>query len=232
LRVWWEFGDMSSPPLFVPEGVRLPSVPDVLAAFEVLHDFRAAHGYPPQKARMGLQSMCRTAGVSAEVSQRLKRHRTIIDKLVRYPKMRLESMQDVAGCRAVMPQVRDVRAVQRRWAQRPGRVVRPPYDYIAHPKDSGYRGVHLIVQYDGFVVEVQLRTRLQHEWAITVERVGSRIAADLKSGAGPEPVLAFFELVSEAMALEEGGLEVPATLTDSIARARAEALPLMSRSAE
>lgn len=204
------------------DDIERPTRDEVARAYAVMDNYRAAHAYPLTKARMGLQSMCRTAGVGAETSQRLKRHRTILDKLQRYPKMRLSSMQDVAGCRAVVDGLPSLRAVQSR-VQGSGRVVREPYDYVSAPKGSGYRGVHLIVEYDERPVEVQIRTRIQHEWAYTVERVGSRLGVDLKSGHGPEEVLRLFRLVSEAMEIEEAGRLVPEYLLRAIAEAKAGA---------
>ncbi|MDE9591201.1 (p)ppGpp synthetase, partial [Xenorhabdus bovienii] len=53
-------------------------------------------------------------------------------------------------------------------------------DYTVDKKTTGYRGIHRIYKcYDGkdqhpwkgFLIEVQLRTKLQHIWATTVEIV-------------------------------------------------------------
>ncbi len=44
---------------------------------------------------MGLRSMVRTERCQIEVSQRLKRVPTIIDKLLREPTMQLANMQDI-----------------------------------------------------------------------------------------------------------------------------------------
>lgn len=72
-------------------------------------------------------------------------------------------------------------------------------DYISEPKDDGYRAVHVIVKYDDRRIEVQLRTRIQHEWAFTVEGVTSRFGLDVKAGGGPPEVREWFAAVSEAM---------------------------------
>jgi len=53
----------------------------------------------------------------------------------------------------------------------PNRPVLVYRDYISDPRRSGYRGVHVIVGYDGRQIEVQLRTRVMHDWAIAVERL-------------------------------------------------------------
>ncbi|HUF32137.1 MAG TPA: hypothetical protein VMN58_02870 [Acidimicrobiales bacterium] len=81
----------------------------------------------------------------------------------------------------------------------------------------------MIVLYDDRRIEVQLRTPAQHDWAVTVERLGGRLDVDLKSGRGPVEVLILLQLISEAMALEERGESVPSSLEQEITRRRAAA---------
>ncbi|HYP23992.1 MAG TPA: RelA/SpoT domain-containing protein [Actinomycetota bacterium] len=194
-------------------------------AFHVLVRFRAAHQRPMTKATRGLRMMVATEGAKVEVSQRLKRIPTIVDKLSRQPSMKLANMHDIAGCRAVLQTVDEVRRVERRLSRN-----RPPvrvYDYIEGPRESGYRGVHVIVLYDNRKIEVQLRTRVMHDWAIAVERLGGRLQTDLKSGRGPAPLLAWLSAVSEAMALEEAGEVVDTQLVERIQVLRKGALPYL-----
>ena len=54
-------------------------------------------------------------------------------------------------------------------------------DYIENPKSSGYRSIHYIYKYssniqdyDGLKIELQIRTRLQHSWAMAVETASYR----------------------------------------------------------
>jgi putative GTP pyrophosphokinase len=193
------------------------------AALAILLSFRAAHKNPLAKATMGLRSMVRTEGCRVEVTQRLKRVPTIIDKLGREPTMQLATMQDIGGCRAVLGSVDDVQRVQKRLCKN-----RPPLrvsDYIQSPRESGYRGVHVIVSYDARAIEVQLRTRVMHEWAITVERLSGRLQEDLKSSRGPEPLLALLAAISEAMALEEVGEQVGEDLLARMSNLRKAAVP-------
>jgi len=199
-------------------------------ALDVVLAHRAAHQYPLGKANMGLRSILKTVGCSAVVSQRLKRFVTILDKLEREPTMQLANMQDIGGCRAVLDSVADLRRVEARIRRNrdPIRV----YDYIVNPRDSGYRGVHLVVCYqdregEDRVVEVQLRTHVMHEWAIFVERQSGRIGEDLKSGRGPEEVLDFLRVASEAMALDEREEAVPEDLLRELAERRARAVPFL-----
>jgi ppGpp synthetase/RelA/SpoT-type nucleotidyltranferase len=150
--------------------------------------------------------------------------------LVKEPTMKLSNMQDIAGCRAVVASMRDVRAVVDRWRHHVRAwVVEKEYDYVENPKISGYRAYHLVVSNGERRVEVQLRTEVQHEWAVTVERVGGRTRDDLKGGSGPSEVLDFFRLVSIAMGMEEQDQVVPRELIDAVKAARRAAEPLMKR---
>lgn len=181
-----------------------PSDGELREAIDILDHWRACHSYPLQKATMGLRSRVASSQCGdPRVSQRLKRRPTIIDKLAREPSMQLTTMQDIGGCRAVLADINGIKRVQRRWTQTSHRVTRV-YDYLSTPKPSGYRGVHVIVTYDGFQIEVQLRTRLQHAWGTAIERVGPEIGADLKSGDGPEEVLRLFRDFGDLLAQAEG----------------------------
>lgn len=81
-------------------------------------------------------------------------------------------------------------------------------DYIAVPKPSGYRSLHLVYrfqsrthqQYNRLMFEVQLRTVTQHAWATAVETVGAVIGQALKSSQGEREWLTYFQ--NAALALE------------------------------
>lgn len=212
--------------------VTTDDVDRLILAIRTAQAFRASHQYPLTKATMGLRSVVSSERCEIEVSQRLKRLPTIVNKLFREPTLQLGNMQDIAGCRALLKSVNELRRVQRRLeinqARRGGdaRVS----DYIASPRDSGYRGVHVIVEYDAHKVEVQLRTLVMHEWAITVERLGGRLGKDLKSGFGPPEVLDLLRTISSAMAIEEVGEQVDADLVSEISRLRGRAAPWLGES--
>lgn len=202
------------------------------AAFRTMFRRRAAHQYSLAKATMGLRSMVRTEGCPVEVSQRLKRAVTIVNKLVREPTLALATMQDIGGYRALFGTVAELRRVEHRLKKN-----RPPLrysDYIVEPRSSGYRAVHVVVQYpdewaEHRAIEVQLRTRSMHEWAIAVERLSGQHRVDLKSGQGPAELLNLLGVVSEAMALEEAGKPVPDELMKRITELRAAAVPYLGR---
>lgn len=197
------------------------------AALDLLVAWRAAHATPLRKATMGLRSRVTTAKCAQiEVSQRLKRAATIVDKLGREPRMELGRMADIGGCRAVLQDLGELARVRARYDTTPERVVRVK-DYIEKPKPDGYRAVHIYVRYDARLVEVQLRTRIQNEWAYTVETITSRLGLDIKGGAGPEPVRAWFAAVSAAMAVEEHGDEVGPDLLAKVSTLKEQALPYL-----
>jgi hypothetical protein len=56
---------------------------------------------------------------------------------------------------------------------------------------------------DGLLIEIQLRTRLQHLWSTAVETAGFFFRESLKSSHGNERRLEFFQMVSALFAFEE-----------------------------
>ena len=83
-----------------------PSASDeeMSAALEVLNNWRSSHAYPLQVIATNL----RGKNKNAIVVQRLKRLDSIIGKLRRFPNMSLYRMQDLGGCRVILPNVSDV----------------------------------------------------------------------------------------------------------------------------
>lgn len=97
-------------------------------------------------------------------------------------------------------------------------------DYIANPKDDGYRGVHLIYRYYsgsrrhrpfvGLKTEIQIRSRLQHIWATAVETVDTFTGDPMKAGRGELQWRRFFALMGSALAIKERRAIVPNTPQD------------------
>ena len=180
-----------------------------------LNDWRSMHLEPMNAFQATLRKYVKTIDPKhGIVAQRLKRMPTIIDKLKnRQRVMKLGEMQDIGGLRAIVDDVAKVRELETKYDRsKVKHVLRRKKDYIAEPQESGYRGIHLVYsnvntkkpEYDGLLIEIQLRTRLQHLWATAVETVGTFFRESLKSSQGSPKWLEFFKLVSAIFALEEG----------------------------
>jgi ppGpp synthetase/RelA/SpoT-type nucleotidyltranferase len=184
--------------------------------YMVFANFRDAHNYPLHVIKKRLQMMAKRIEDGNLVSQRIKRISSIQKKMIKMPTMRLSYMQDIGGCRAVMKNVRNAEHLARIFQGRSGRsrhVLAHQDNYIEHPRETGYRGIHLIYRfvgnieekicYNGFKNEIQIRSRLQHAWATAVETVGTFTGQALKSSEGQEEWLRFFVLMSAAIARKE-----------------------------
>jgi len=148
-----------------------------------------------------------------EVAQRLKRLDTLIGKLGR-ERGNVTQMQDIGGVRAVLPTLRHVYVVRRRLLK--SWVIVRERDYIAQPKNSGYRALHLIVRRMGFPIEVQLRTIGQDVWANQVEETGRHVGLDLKFGAGDEHLDSIFVAMAELIARFDSGELSPDELREGL----------------
>ncbi len=187
-------------------------------AEEVLTNWRGIHFYPLNTFRATLTEKLKKIDENALVVQRLKRAPSVISKLQRFDNMYLPMMQDLGGLRAILSNIDLVRALERNYRNSVfSHQLVNEKDYIQYPKESGYRGIHLIYkyrnhrapQYNGLYIELQFRTRLQHVWATSVETMGTFLDHSLKSSEGPDEWLDFFALMSSAFAIIEKTPMVP-----------------------
>jgi hypothetical protein len=190
-------------------------------ALAVINNWRSSHNFPLNTFQVTLRQRARRIEPDPLVAQRIKRLSSIAAKLQRFPAMKLDQMQDIGGCRAVMGDVSAVdKLVDMYKGERSFRhqLVRED-DYLRDPKSSGYRGVHLAYRYNsdrsstynGLKIEVQIRSYLEHAWATAVETVGTFIQQALKSSQGEEDWLRFFALMGSEIALQEGTPTIPGT---------------------
>ena len=189
-------------------------------AYSTVGNWRASHSFPLNTFKIGLLRKAKLVDPDAIIAQRLKRLSSISDKLLRFEEMKLSQMQDIAGCRAILASVKEVAelvALYKRSDLKHQLIHQD--DYIAAPKESGYRGVHLIYRYfsdkkntyNGLKVEMQFRSSLQHAWATAVETVGTFIQQALKSSQGEQDWLRFFALMGTEIANRENSAPVPNT---------------------
>ncbi|MEZ9916238.1 RelA/SpoT domain-containing protein [Vibrio breoganii] len=181
-------------------------------AKSVLDNWRACHVAPLNSFQSSLRRKLATSDNTALVAQRLKRTPSILAKLDRNPQMKLARMQDIGGIRAVVKNMQKVRELESYYKKgtRTFSVANGGKDYINYPKDSGYRSVHQIFKCkNGFSIELQIRTQVQHAWATAIETMGTFLDHSLKSSEGPEKWLDFFALASSAFAILESTPRIP-----------------------
>jgi len=202
------------------------SVQQYEEAFSVVNNWRSAHSFPLNIMQDQLRKRARSIDPECIVAQRLKRLSSIRRKLSQ-TSTRLSQMQDLGGCRAVVASLQHVDQLRAMYERsRMKHELIHIDDYIVTPRHTGYRGIHLIYKYrstgrgkpyDGMRIEIQIRTRLQHAWATTVEIVDAfqeafhELPNQLKSGMGNEKWLRFFVLMGSLMANREGCPTVPGT---------------------
>jgi len=197
----------------------IPLSPDELRAeLRIVEAFRAAHRGPLRAVAANLRYyVAEASGGTFLVGQRLKRIDTIRDKLTREPTMALSRMHDIGGCRAVLTNQKAVDAVvdrlrvQRRWD-----LLDRTWDYVANPKPDGYRATHLVRRKDSVLVEIQLRTALQHEWAELVEALDRRLGTGLKTGRAEPEIRDLLVLASTVTAAYERGEFNPAQVVAAL----------------
>jgi len=188
----------------------------------IINNWRSSHAYPLNTFQVNLRHTSRRFDSDPLIAQRIKRLSSIGAKLERFPKMKLSQMQDLGGCRSILTNVATVKLVRDFYLFGSGiKHERASMDdYLAQPKSSGYRGVHLVYRYfsdknkavyNGLKIELQLRSRYQHAWATAVETVGTFSGEALKSSLGSEEWQRFFVLMASAIALRERSPVVPGT---------------------
>jgi len=88
---------------------RVISLDEYAGALTVINNWRSAHSFPLNTFQTTLRQKARTIDDKSLVAQRLKRLSSIDTKLKRFRDLRLSQVQDIAGCRAVLKSVHDVR---------------------------------------------------------------------------------------------------------------------------
>ena len=161
----------------------------------IVEDWRKLHMIPLQELVEEVTRVLADGGVQAAFSShRLKRMTSIIAKLRHNPGMGLGGLQDIGGARFVFEDIESLLKAQKILS-----------------KASGYRSIHFAYKYvsdnedyDGLRVELQIRTRLQHDWAMAVETAELISKSSLKASLGDENWLSFFKLSSAVFAQKEG----------------------------
>lgn len=126
--------------------------------------------------------------------------------------MKLGGMQDIGGFRIVLKDVSTLNKALRIFSSTKIKdfTLEKVNNYVESPKTSGYRSVHFVYKYssenedyDGLRIELQIRTKLQHNWATAVETAGLYTKTSLKSNQGDTSWLSYFKIVSSLFAIKE-----------------------------
>lgn len=181
-------------------------------ALNLINEWRTSHLHPLVVLKNNLLRLLTKIKIEPSlVSQRLKRLSSIQYKLDLNPTMGLGGMQDMGGYRAVLKDVKDLKRLNtaltlQKMSHKLDRVT----DYVNFPKNTGYRSIHFVYEYiskreiyNGLKIELQIRTKLQHNWATAVETAGIITKTSLKSNQGPDEWLDFFKIVSSLFAIKE-----------------------------
>jgi putative GTP pyrophosphokinase len=188
------------------------SIEERNAALDLINEWRFNHLQPLVAVKNALLKILDKNKITPVlVSQRLKRMSSIEYKLDLNENMGLGGMQDIGGFRTVVKDTKDLYKLQEILERNSGRHERKKVsDYVANPKDSGYRSIHYryiyksrIERYNGIRLELQIRTKLQHNWATAVETAGIFTKTSLKSSKGSDEWLDFFKVVSSLFAIKE-----------------------------
>ena len=188
---------------------------------KVIEEWRAAHRGVLNTFQAILRT--RTKGTNVIVAQRHKRKNTIFDKLQRLPNMQLARMDDVAGCRLIFKNIKELNKFHDTFHKAKFNHKRrnepDKYNYIKTPKDTGYRGIHDVYEYDvnsesgkslaGLYIEIQYRTLVQHAWATAVEVVGFITESQPKFQQGDKRYEYEMALASEILARAHENLKGP-----------------------
>lgn len=124
-----------------------------------------------------------TKELALEPTGRPAKSTTSISDKLRRESIRLTQIQDIAGCRLIVPDI----AYQESVVQSLVNLFEHATIIDRRPQPShGYRAVHVIVSCHGKLIEVQVRTSLQHLWAELSEKLSDIVGPEIKYGGGDE----------------------------------------------
>jgi putative GTP pyrophosphokinase len=135
-----------------------------------------------------------------EPTGRTAKSTTSITEKLRREKIRLTQMQDIAGCRLVVPDV----AAQNQAVDRIMNAL--PHAHLVDRRKTpsfGYRAVHIVATAKDRPVEIQIRTELQHLWAQLSEKLSDVFGPGIKYGGGDSKMQEYLSVASAAIASYE-----------------------------
>lgn len=182
---------------------------DSLELEDDFDEYRISHLEPLSLTTLEIQSWLQDYGGSYYIAQRVKRKPQIIRKLRRLS-VRLTQLQDIGGCRIIVEKNEDVDRLvlflQENVRRRGYFSVKKITDYREKGRDeTGYRSTHLLLDRDGRSLELQVRSRIQHYWAESIERTSVIYGRYLKEQEGDPAVISYFKHLSDVFYEIESG---------------------------
>jgi Region found in RelA / SpoT proteins len=194
--------------------------PLIRDAFKIANNWRDSHAFPMRSIRHSAIYYMRDIGLTGITAARLKRMQAIRRKLRRF-NYGLQQLQDLGGCRVILPTISDVERLVRTIKEKIRHEIKTEDNYLLEPKIDGYRSHHIIFHfspkdseraaYTGRRIELQVRTQLQHSWATAIEAVGLFRGEELKNNQGSPEWLRLFKLMSAEFAEAERCPVAPGT---------------------
>lgn len=194
---------------------------------DTFDEYRKNHLEPLSKTTIDLQRWLSNFDKDYFIAQRLKRKPQILRKLRRFS-VRLSQLQDIGGTRIIVEQNKDVdELVQFLKTQLSSseklKIIRMT-DYRGEGReDSGYRAYHVIIDRDGYKMELQIRSKIQHYWAETIERTSIVYGRHLKELEGDSDVILYFKTLSDLFYEIEAGRKPSAALKNKVEELRNKA---------
>lgn len=182
---------------------------DFIELEDVFDEYRKAHLQPLSETTIELQQLLDNYGAQYYIAQRLKRKPQIIRKLNRLH-VRLTQLQDIGGCRIIVNTNSDVERLYEYLkevvATQNVFTIGRDTDYRERGRDdTGYRALHVILERSGCHLELQIRSRIQHYWAESIERTSVIYGHHLKEQEGDPLVIRYFKSLSDAFYEIEAG---------------------------
>lgn len=176
---------------------------------DVFDEYRKSHLEPLSETTLELQRWLNEYGHDYYIAQRLKRKPQIIRKLNRLS-VRLTQLQDIGGCRIIVEKNdlvdKMVEFLEQKIKNTEELNLIRITDYRKKGRDiTGYRSVHLLLERNRKKLELQLRSRIQHYWAESIERTSVIYGHHLKESEGDERVISYFQKLSDAFFEIESG---------------------------
>lgn len=136
------------------------------------------------------------------ITYRIKRIESIFSKLKRFPHMKLSRMHDIAGARCIVSNEQKIYRLLHEIQQSKIINILHIDNYIDHPKDTGYKSIHLRCSCEEKIIEIQLRDETQHSWATLVEIVDVIYKTKIKEydddNEGKKGLCLFFKIISKS----------------------------------